>query len=1331
MDTNPFFFTVSLSSPGSGAVLGAPAVTTNYIVDAQGYNQPPGDGDTTFNTGTGMNGNVLALTLQSSGKIIAGGNFTTVNGVFESYLARLNTDGTLDYTGFLHNLAGANGYVYALADQTDDQILVGGNFTSFNGIVRNRVARLNTDGSIDTSFNPGAGADNLVYCLAEGFINGARKIYLGGAFSKLNGVSHPYLVRLNNNGTVDGGFAPGVGPNGPVYAVATYPASSFFAGQVLVGGAFTNINNFAVGCVARLNADGSLDTNFDRTLNANGTVRAIAIQSDGRVLIGGDFTSVNGVALNHIARLNTDGTVDTNFTAAVGIGANGTVNALALQADGRIVVGGQFTQMENVTRNHIARLLATGATDPTINFGNGANGAVAAVLLQPADQDLVIGGAFTKYNDQTANGIARIYGGSITGSGAFTFTAGNYYADENAVVAPITIRRTGGASGPNPDGSGDVFVQFTTSDGTASNGVNYLSVSANVDFPAGEVVKTIAVPVLDDLVVTPALTVNLALSNPTPPAGVTNQTTATLNIINVDSAVAFSSAFYSQVKNTPTGVAVIDVLRLGGTNNTSTVDFYTTTNGTAVIGTDYYPTNATLTFNPGQSDVQIQIPIINNNVPAGNKLVSLILSNAVNSTLAAPTNATLTIIDTVAAPGQLFFSATNYTVGSGDGNAYLTVLRTNGSSGSVSVTYSTIPGTALPGLNYVTTVNTLTFGSGETVKYAAVPLVNNPVAQIPVRFTVLLSNPIGGATLTAPTNAIVTILNTNVGFAFLNATNYVMETNAYVPIFVQRIGGTNGSAQVNYSTTAGTALPGVNYNTISGTLTFVAGESLKAISLPLLYYPRVTGNLALTMHLTSPSTGASLASPSNSVVVVQDADAGISFTNAVASFFKNVGTAVIPVVCTNPAVEPTSTNSLMRVNYATANGTALAGVDYQATSGVLYFTNGLGTNLINVPIINNSLVLGNHTFSVSLFNPTAPGQLVAPSNQVVTIVDNNSGFSFSSPVYTVLKTGVAATITVLRTDNTNTASTVNFATANGSAQAGTDYFATNGTLAFTNGQTSQTFTVTVIANTTVQPDKTVLLQLSSPTNGLLIAPYAATLTIHDNSGSLVVPAGSTFVVPGGDPNTNGLIDPGETVSLLFALRASGGNNVTNLTATLLATNGVTPGGTVTQNYGTLIEAGPSASRPFTFTASGTNGQNIAATFALQDSATNNLGTAVFTYTLGTWTTTFYNTNAIIINDVAIASPYPASLVVSNLGGVIIKSVVTLTNLYHGFTPDIEALVVSPAGADTLLIANEGNGSVGKITLTFDDATTNSLWNTNGLHTGTYKPSRTNSVTPFP
>ena len=142
-----------------------------------------------------------------------------------------------------------------------------------------------------------------------------------------------------------------------------------------------------MGNLVRLNADGSVDTNFDLNLGANGAVRAIAIQTDGGVLIGGDFTTVNGMALNHIARLNADGSLDAAFTANVATGVNGTVNAIAVQAGQPDCVAGQFTQANGVTRNSITRLLPDGAVDPTINFGDGANGAVDALVIQPADRN--------------------------------------------------------------------------------------------------------------------------------------------------------------------------------------------------------------------------------------------------------------------------------------------------------------------------------------------------------------------------------------------------------------------------------------------------------------------------------------------------------------------------------------------------------------------------------------------------------------------------------------------------------------------------------------------------------------------------------------------------------------------------------------------------------------------------------------------------------------------------------------------------------------------------------------------------------------------------------
>lgn len=240
------------------------------------------------------------------------------------------------------------------------------------------------------------------------------------------------------------------------------------------------------------------------------------------------------------------------------------------------------------------------------------------------------------------------------------------------------------------------------------------------------------------------------------------------------------------------------------------------------------------------------------------------------------------------------------------------------------------------------------------------------------------------------------------------------------------------------------------------------------------------------------------------------------------------------------------------------------------------------------------------------------------------------------------------------------------------------------------------------------------------------------MTIHDTSGSLVVPAGSTFV-PGGNPDNNGLIDPGETVTLLFAFRAEGGNTVTDLLATLLPGIGVTPGGTTTQVYSNLFVDGPSQSRPFTFTASGTNGQQIAAAFAMQEvygGVTNSLGTNLFSYALGTWTMSFTNPAAITIGPAqvngsqpAMAAPYPSVITVSNVFGTVFGTTVTLTNLLHSSEYNVNALLVAPNASDILFLSHAGTPAVGVngVTLTFSDSATNSLPNGQPFTNGVYKP----------
>ena len=171
--------------------------------------------------------------------------------------------------------------------------------------------------------------------------------------------------------------------------------------------------------------------------------------------------------------------------------------------------------------------------------------------------------------------------------------------------------------------------------------------------------------------------------------------------------------------------------------------------------------------------------------------------------------------------------------------------------------------------------------------------------------------------------------------------------------------------------------------------------------------------------------------------------------------------------------------------------------------------------------------------------------------------------------------------------------------------------------------------------------------------------------------------------------------------------------------------GTSPG--VLQSYGPLIVGGPSASLPFSFTANGTNGQSIAATFQLQNgtnslSSTNNLGIVVFNYMLGTLTNTFANTNLIVINDYAAASPYPSTINVSGVGGSLIKATVTFANLTHSWPSDIDALLESPYQQSVFLMAHAGGGyAVNGVTLTFDDTASTYLTSAAQIVSGTYRP----------
>lgn len=357
--------------------------------------------DPMFNAGgSGFDDGVRSTSIQPDGKIIVGGWFTQFNGTARNRIARLNADGSLDAT--FDPGTGFDNSVHTTTLQPDGRIIVGGEFTDFNGTPRGRIARLNTDGTSDPMFNPGTGFDDVVYTTT---VQSNGMIIVGGYFSDFNGTPQLYLTRINAGGGLDNTF------NGVLYIDdVIYTSALQSDGKIIVGGDFTDFNFSTRNKIARLEDDGNLDYSFDPGAGFDATVEAVSIQPDGKIIVGGWFTDFDGTMRNSIARLNADGTLDNTFDP--GAGFNGAVLSTSLQPDGKIIVGGAFTEFDGTPRNYIARLNADGTLDNTFDPGAGFSfntfpGTVFTTDVQ-TDGKIIAGGVFNNFDGTEQNRITRL-----------------------------------------------------------------------------------------------------------------------------------------------------------------------------------------------------------------------------------------------------------------------------------------------------------------------------------------------------------------------------------------------------------------------------------------------------------------------------------------------------------------------------------------------------------------------------------------------------------------------------------------------------------------------------------------------------------------------------------------------------------------------------------------------------------------------------------------------------------------------------------------------------------------------------------------------------------
>jgi uncharacterized delta-60 repeat protein len=408
----------------------------------------------------GLNGTVHSLAVHSDGRIYAVGSFTQFNATSANHLVALNADGTrFPLTGFPVNSFDSESSVRALVIHPDGKMVLAGSFNSFGGVSVGNLVGLNADGSPDPTYRVSAdgGANSLVTRLVR---QSDGSVYVAGYFSSFDRINGS-VVRLSPTGVLDRSFILGGSPEGlaigsgdhllvvgnfDAYYTAGYAsfspraqfarfdsAGALTASQVirwgslqgtvrtmvpapdgkwLVGGSFSRIGGRLIQNLARLDADGSNDLTFPAAQSPlYGSVLAITVQGDGKILVGGEFTDYGTdnslVGAGRLLRLNADGTRDATFK--IGEGFNATVTTLTLQADGKIIVGGDFTTLDGRTISaRLVRLLADGTVDTSFLSGTGLDVTPHAIIVQ-RDDKIVVGGGFYVYNTASVPGLIRLH----------------------------------------------------------------------------------------------------------------------------------------------------------------------------------------------------------------------------------------------------------------------------------------------------------------------------------------------------------------------------------------------------------------------------------------------------------------------------------------------------------------------------------------------------------------------------------------------------------------------------------------------------------------------------------------------------------------------------------------------------------------------------------------------------------------------------------------------------------------------------------------------------------------------------------------------------------
>ena len=540
-------------------------------------------------------------------------------------------------------------------------------------------------------------------------------------------------------------------------------------------------------------------------------------------------------------------------------------------------------------------------------------------------------------------------------------------------TAAVTLTRAGNTTLP-------AVVGYATAARTALAGVDFTPVSGLATFLPGQSTTTVLVPVLNNAAgaATSAFDFTLTSAGDATVLGQTVTTAVTLT--NPKSVVSTATGGVTAV--TSAGNALVTVVRTGNLDVSATINYATQAVAGGPSGA-FQAVSGTLSFAAGEASKVVSIPLVSGVVGQASSAFKLLLSvPGVNTILSALANSTqVTVVD---APAIIQTAAPTITTVDGATSAVVTFIRTGNPDLVVSAVYSTVDGTAHAGVDYTPTTGTLTFAAGETSKSVAIPLSGSPALASVATLAMKLTDALGGGVLGGNTTSNVETTNNRSLVQWSVATASADGQAGTVALTVTRTGNLTAAATIMYSTADITAEAGHEYFAAAGTVSFAAGEATKTVTIALTGDASADAVSTFGVTLTAPTGNAVLGAVTTEVVTVANGLSAVKFSPAQVQATEGQGTVTITVTRTG------NLGVAGAVAYATQNGTAVAGTDFTATSGVLTFAPGQATASFTVALSADGKAEADETFRVLLSDATGNVQL-DDADQIATVTLKSTG----------------------------------------------------------------------------------------------------------------------------------------------------------------------------------------------------------------------------------------------------------------------------------------------------------------------------------------------------